>query len=307
MSRTPSQTPRSVASRASSANSRTGRTRSHSRGSEVAFGRATPTPKKWESHSFETPSPHRRVQMHIVTIDEISALDSFTVGGPSGSVRLDKYSPSTSTKSYGGSIVHRVTTPFSLQEPVVVSVESGLLEVRKTISPKEGQLPETIASIPLDMIAKVEMTSGGVAISGRGNMELLLTVHNQHKQTVLYKVLHAKTKGTIPSTRGEEAEAKKEIVEAEPIISSASIPLVRDVGVRARLKTIDSQAQQPAKRGDTSTESSKLRPTSSHHNGAPNGADASAGTTDRNQRREILYAQLREIRQREAARGAVSS
>jgi hypothetical protein len=289
-SRTPSRGDN--VSRTGSAHSRGPRSNSAG-GSEIAFGSVTPTRRKWESHSFvgETPSPGRRATpLHVATIDEVCCLDSVTIGGPSGSVRLERCVTPGNLRTMAGGHGSRHSTPFALQEPVLIVIENGYVEVKKALPPNEG-----IASVPIDSIHKVDLTTGGVACAGRGGLELLFTIHNTHKQNMLYKLLHAKTKGAIPLTPAEVSEVRHQSHAGlkAPTMTSAAVPLVRDTSVRARIRTLD---------GNTPRLNNTAPPPA---DAAPGGAGAGGGADDRQSRKEILYAQLREIRQREAARAVV--
>jgi hypothetical protein len=305
----------------------------------VAFGRHTPQRKQqWEAHQIhgDDSSPsliaqqrQKSIPLHVVTIDEINSIDSLTVGGPSGSVRLERYTPAVGPKS----TAHVGKLPYSLQEPVTVVIENGLTEVKKTSSPPATSgnsttgataVSDIICSLPLDALSKVELTTGGLSCFGREGLELMFTIHAQNKQVMLYKYLHAKIKGVIPATTAELSaiQQRKAEEEALPTANAGSVTIIKEVSNRVRLRVASASSQQRSRIG---ADESNGQPADFSQNGhsAPrtNGtatpqavppAEAASGTNatpapvaasdDRQHRREVLYAQLREIRLREAAR-----
>jgi hypothetical protein len=350
---TPLQTPRSVQSQSGAATPRNHSAsrvsaRSRSGGERVggvAFGRHTPQRKQqWEVHQIhgdDSPSVlsqqrQKAIPLHVVTIDEINSIDSLTVGGPSGSVRLERYTPAVGPKS----TAHVGKLPYSLQEPVTVVIENGLIEVKKTsLPPVTGgtsagaTASDIICSLPLDALSKVELTTGGLSCFGREGLELMFTIHAQSKQVMLYKYLHAKIKGVIPATTAEltAIQQRKAEEEALPTANAGSVTIIKEVSNKVRLRVASASQQRSSSRigADESTAAginghqdySQNGLSAPRSNGTatpqavpPEGASGASATPtpvaasdDRQHRREVLYAQLREIRLREAARNNPSA
>jgi hypothetical protein len=180
--------------------------RSRSTGSHLthAFGSVTATPRHWDAVSYVSTTPVEPVAprvRNIVCLEELNAADEITVGGSSGSIRLDHCDscsePALSPRRQHGS---KYITPFNLRDPVAVCVTNGNLIVTSVAPAGTSKGSTTVCDVTLDVVGRIEMTANGINITGKDGFRLGLSIHDEHKKTLLHKVLHARTRGAAPPT-----------------------------------------------------------------------------------------------------------
>ena len=244
--------------------------RSKSAGSvtRVAFGRAETRANRWEAGGAVVEHPHRNPC--TVHIDELGAIDCVVFGGTTGSVRLEQYIPA---HSQAGS---RFIPGYSLREPVIVKLEHGVFSVAKPHRGADTVLApdQLIASAMTDDLTKIDLTSTGVKVSGRFGFEVTLTIHSQPKQSALYKLLLSRIKRILPS-------------------SNTSSP---STDASAKPQTDATEQQTPPRSAGPATQGAPTpvpHPLLSKEKSPPSGRTA---PSDREQRRSVLYAQLRSLK-----------
>lgn len=167
------------------------RSRSAGVDSSIAFGRteSVTSARHWSSTAHVTGreplTPHPL--SHAINVDELAAVDVLSFGGPTGSVRLERYSPSGATR---GAYI----APYSQRDPVTLTLAAGTVTV--TLSSSGA----VVCTIALDRLAKVEVDANGtLLLACQSGQVVTLSVHSRVKLAAMRKLIKARATGILAS------------------------------------------------------------------------------------------------------------